>query len=199
MGHLRSALFGIGCGCIYPIAAVLVFAILGWFFLAEPLHLISTSKTLPEFAGPEQEDFWSLQEKRLDLENTASPTLNLTPSEFNAYLAAWQIPPVSGFCLQRTRFVHGDGSGTFYLVGSGFTLRNLVIQVEVSKVGLLILPGKIHINSWPVPDIGLVRARIESFLQTLLTVDPNGLPMRFFDGRARFDFSDGNIVLSGDF
>lgn len=199
MGHFRSALFGIGCGCVYPIAAALVFVILCWFFLAEPLHLISTPSTLPDFSGPEQEDFWSLQEKRLDLENTASPTLSLTPAEFNAYLSAWQIPPVSGFCLQRTRFVAGDGRGTFYLIGSGFGMRNVVIQIEISKVGLRLLPGKIQINSWPVPLSGWVRTRIDTFLHNLLSIDPNGLPVRFLDGRAIFDFSANNIVLSGTF
>ena len=108
---MRSILLGIGCGCVYPVAMLVVLLFFGWFFLADPVAEFMAPVTLPEFAGPDQEDFWRLQEKRLDLENIASPTLILKPSEFNAWLNAWQIPPAAGFCLQRARFIPGNDSG----------------------------------------------------------------------------------------
>lgn len=198
-GCFRSLILGIGCGCVYPAAMLLLLAFLGWFFLADPLHQLAAPPALPEFAGPRQEDFWSLQEKRLDQENIASPSLSLTPSEFNAYLNSWQIPPVYGFCMQRARFVPGDTQGTFYLIGSGFAMRNLIIQVEAINSGTQLQPGKIRINSWAVPESGWVRNQFDRFLFALLTVTPDGLPVRFLEGRATFAFSANEILLNGAF
>jgi hypothetical protein len=155
-GCLRSVFIGFGCGCVYPIAMAVFVVILAWFFLAEPLRLVVAQTSLPEFSGPTQEDFWNLQEKRLDIENNASAPLILKPSEFNAYLNAWQIPPVNGFCLQRARFLPGNNRGVFFLIGSGFMLRSLVIQIEIVKADQGFKPGAI-------PSIaGLFRQRVLS-------------------------------------
>ena len=198
-GCLRSFFIGVGCGCVYPVAMLIVFVVLGWFFLAEPLQLVFTQEKLPEFAGPEQEDFWNLQEKRLDLESTASASLVLRPSEFNAYLNAWQIPPVSGFCLQRARFVAGEQRGIFYLIGSGYMLRSLVIQIEIAKTSGGIKPGLITINSWPVPADGFIRNQVEKFIKSILEADPKGLPVAYLSGAATFDFNEAEITLSGKY
>ncbi len=198
-GCLRYIFIGVGCGCVYPVAMLILVAALGWFFLAEPFQLLTRPPQLPEFAGPAQEDFWKLQEKRLDLENIASASLVLTPSEFNALLNAWQIPPVEGFCLQKARFVAGNENGTFYLIGSGYLMRNLVLSVDITRAQGALRTGKIMINSWEVPATGMVRSRVEKFLMALLEADPASLPCRSFKGEAAFDFSTDRISISGKF
>ncbi len=198
-GCLRNIFIGIGCGCVYPVAMLVLIAAFGWFFLSEPLQLLSRPPQLPEFAGPAQEDFWKLQEKRLDVENVASASLNLTPSEFNALLNAWQIPPLDGFCMQKARFVPGNERGTFYLIGSGFMMRSLVLSVDIARVQGTLRPGKIMINSWEVPATGMVRSRVEKLLLGLMLADPASLPCRTFKGETLFDFSAESISISGKF
>ena len=198
-GCFKSAIFGIGCGCLYPAATMLILTLVFIFLLAEPLRLIVTTTTLPEFAGPDQESFWSLQQKRLDLETLASPSLELTPSEFNAYLSACQLRPMNGFCLQRIRFAPGAKSGHFYFIGSGFLLRNLVFQVEAVKTGLQIMPGKLKINSWLVPDNGFLRGYLIKYLRSLPEAGPDSTISRYLAGKSSFDFSESLITLTGQF
>ncbi len=198
-GCMRSMLLGIGCGCVYPIAMLVLFLFFGWFFLADPVDRFVRPVELPEFAGPEQEDFWKLQEKRLDLENVASPTLILKPSEFNAYLNAWQIPPAAGFCLQRARFVPGNDSGTFYLIGSGYMLRSMVIQIELKQAEKGLEAGSIRFNFWQVPDSGWVRRQSENIIRRILAADKNRLAIDYLNGQATFSFDADTITLSGRF
>ena len=199
-GCLRSLFFGIGCGCVYPVAMVVLLVIAGWFFLAEPVEKFMTPPDLPQFAGPDQEDFWKLQEKRLDLESIASSALTLTPSEFNAYLSSWQIPPINGFCLHRCRFAPGKGRGTFYLIGSGFMLRTLAIGIEITRkdAGRFEV-GKITLNNWEISKEAFFRKYVENFVSSIVEAAPNGLPLRFLSGRAMFDFDGSEIFLSGEY
>ena len=168
-------------------------------FLADPVAHFMAPVTLPEFAGPDQEDFWSLQEKRLDLESVASPTLLLKPSEFNAYLNAWQIPPAAGFCLQRARFIPGNDSGTFYLIGSGYMLRSMVIQVELKKTEKGLEAGAIRFNRWQVPASGRVRRQCENIIHRILAADKDGLALDYLSGKATFAFDSESVTLSGRF
>lgn len=199
-GCLHSMFLGIGCGCIYPVAMLLLLALLGWFFLAGPLEKFTTPVELPQFAGPDQEDFWKLQEKRLDSETLASSPLILTQSEFNAYLNSWQIPPVNGFCLSRCRFFAGEGRGTFYLIGSGFSLRSLVIGVEIIRktAGQHEL-GKITLNNWEIPPDAFLRKYAEKFIGSIVESVPTSLPTNFLSGKAVFDFEGEVIRLSGEY
>ncbi|HNX74636.1 MAG TPA: hypothetical protein PLM07_09105 [Candidatus Rifleibacterium sp.] len=198
-GCLRSLFIGIGCGCIYPVAMLVLLLVVGWFFLATPVDLMSTPPKMPEFAGPAQEDFWRLQEKRLDIENQASSTLILKPSEFNALLNAWQIPPVKGFCLQKARFVATDGGGTFYLIGSGFMMRSLVIRVEIARSADRFKAGSISINSWQAPEHGWCRDQVESWLMAIIESDRDSLPARFSRGETSMTSEAGEIKLQGRF
>lgn len=198
-GCMRSILLGIGCGCVYPVAMLVILLFLGWFFLADPVAQFMAPVTLPEFAGPDQEDFWRLQEKRLDLESIATPTLILRPSEFNAWLNAWQIPPAAGFCLQRARFVPGNDSGTFYLIGSGYTLRSMVIQVELKKTEKGLEAGAIRFNRWQVPASGWVRRQSENIIRKILSADKDRLALDYLNGQAAFSFDAETITLSGRF
>jgi len=178
---------------------LVILLFLGWFFLADPVAEFMAPVTLPEFAGPDQEDFWRLQEKRLDLESIATPTLILRPSEFNAWLNAWQIPPAAGFCLQRARFVPGNDSGTFYLIGSGYTLRSMVIQVELKKTEKGLEAGAIRFNRWQVPASGWVRRQSENIIRKILSADKDRLALDYLNGQAAFSFDAETITLSGRF
>jgi hypothetical protein len=171
----------------------------GWFFLADPVAEFMAPVTLPEFAGPDQEDFWRLQEKRLDLENIASPTLILKPSEFNAWLNAWQIPPAAGFCLQRARFIPGNDSGTFYLIGSGYMLRSMVIQIELKKTAEGYGVAAIRFNRWQVPATGWVRRQSEDIIHRILSTDKDRLALDYLSGQAAFSFDSESVTLSGRF
>lgn len=198
-GCLRSMMLGIGCGCVYPIAMLVALLFFGWFFLADPVSQFMAPVTLPEFAGPDQEDFWKLQEKRLDLESVASPTLILKPSEFNAWLNAWQIPPAAGFCLQRARFVPGNDSGTFYLIGSGYMLRSMVIQIELKKAADAYEVAAIRFNRWQVPAAGWVRRQSENIIHRILSADKDRLALDYLSGQATFSFDAETITLNGRF
>ena len=198
-GCLRSVFIGVGCGCIYPLAMLTVLLVIGWFFLATPFDLMSNPPQMPDFAGPTQEDFWRLQEKRLDLEDQASSTLILKPSEFNALLNAWQIPPVKGFCLQKARFAATDAGGSFYLIGSGFMMRSLVIRVEIAGIADKFKTGSIFINSWQAPEHGWVRNQVESWLMAIIEADRDSLLARFSRGETSIVSEAGEIKLSGSF
>ena len=177
-GCLRTILLGIGCGCVYPVAMLVLLLFFGWFFLADPVAEFMAPVTLPEFAGPDQEDFWRLQEKRLD---------------------AWQIPPAAGFCLQRARFIPGNDSGTFYLIGSGYMLRSMVIQIELKKTAEGYGVAAIRFNRWQVPASGWVRRQSENIIHRILSTDKDRLALDYLSGQAAFSFDSESVNLSGRF
>lgn len=171
-GCLRKLFVGLGCGCVYPMVILLIIAIISWFTLSEAVNGILTPVNPPEFTGPDQEDFWTLQEKRLTLVENRQTSVSLTPSEFNALLAGISFPPSQGFCLQRIRFISGDAEnkGHIYLIGSGFFMRSLIfaLEVRISAAGKLEL-GKIQVNSWLVPDSGYFRSKVIQYLAKIFT------------------------------
>lgn len=194
---LKSAMVGIGCGCLFPATFVLIVAIFSFFFLADPFKQLIVSPELPAFAGPEQENFWSLQEKRLDLENSEKPILKLTPAEFNAWLSFLQFPPANGLCVHRCRFL-AENNGTFFLLCSGFFMRNLVIQIELDgneKPGI----AAIKINKYALTPSSWLFKHVQAFFNNLAGSGSFNPVEEISSGRASFSFEGQSINLSGTF
>lgn len=168
---MRKLFVGLGCGCVYPLVILLILAVISWYSLADAVSGIINPVELPQFSGPEQEDFWTLQEKRLTLVENHNETVILSPSEFNALLAGINFAPTNGFCLQRIRFLPGElNQGQLYLIGSGFFMRSLVFRIGV-KVSASGHPEvtQIAVNSWNVPLAGMLRNQVERYLHSIFT------------------------------
>jgi hypothetical protein len=173
-GCLRKMFVGLGCGCVYPLVILLIIAVISWFTLAEAVSGILKPFSPPEFAGPDQEDFWTLQEKRLTLVENKLESVALNPGEFNALLAGIAFPPAKGFCLQRIRFIPDtvENHGQIFIIGSGFFMRSLIFRLEI-RISAAGKPeiGKIQVNSWQVPDSGLFRNKILEYLSAVFSKD----------------------------
>lgn len=194
-GCLKSAMVGIGCGCLFPAMFVLIFAVFSFFFLADPFRQLILSPEIPAFAGPEQENFWSLQEKRLDLENAEKPVLKLNPAEFNAWLSFLQFPPANGVCIHRCRFL-AEKNGTFFLLCSGFFMRNLVIQIELSSKEKPEI-ATIKINKYALTPDSFMFKHAQTFIYSLIKSSSFNPVEEVSSGRAGFSFDGQGITLSG--
>lgn len=163
---------GLGCGCVYPLGALLLLSLCAWFFLAEPLNGIMKPINLPEFAGPEQEDFWNLQEKRLAAIESGAKFVSLNNAELNAVLAGFNLVPQEGFCLQRIRFQAGEGGGRLFLIGSGFFMRSLVfaLKIETSQSDSLVIK-ELAVNSWQVSSSGSAYPVVLNYLARIFNQD----------------------------
>lgn len=172
-GCLRKFFLGLGCGCLYPSLLLLVIAAISWFSFADAVSGIMSPLKIPNFSGPEQEDFWTLQEKRLTLVENHHEAIELQASEFNAFLAGISFPPTQGFCLQRVRFLPGQfNQGQLYLIGSGFFMRSLVFRlgIKVPASGKVEVT-QLSVNSWLVPESGLLRRKVEDYLAAVFTAE----------------------------
>ncbi|MFZ5951316.1 MAG: hypothetical protein ACOYXC_11450 [Candidatus Rifleibacteriota bacterium] len=166
-GCLRKTFIGFGCGCVYPLFMLIAAGIFAWFFLAEPFSAILQVPELPDFAGPEQEDFWTLQDKRLKQVETQNDIIDLSPSEFNALLARIDLAPAKGFCLQRIRFVPELGKGRLYLIGSGFFMRSMIFTLGINATTGKPKIESITVNSWKASGFG--RDKVEKYLNEIFT------------------------------
>jgi hypothetical protein len=194
-GRFRTFLVGLGCGCVYPAVFAIILILTGLFFLADPFRLAVTVPTLPAFAGPEQEHFWSLQEKRLDQENAKDPVLQLTPGEFNAFLSSMQFLPAAGLCIHRVRFVPQENSGRFYLIASGFFMRNLIVQIEIRANDRK--TGDLMINSLLLPAGSWINAKAISFLHDVLVSSKIKAIEDIFQGKSEFSFDHQSVTIRG--
>ncbi|GAB4272538.1 MAG: hypothetical protein Kow0029_11230 [Candidatus Rifleibacteriota bacterium] len=163
-GCAKKIVIGLGCGCVYPLVILLFLAGISWYYFAEAVAGIMQPVQLPDFYGPTQEHFWSLQDKRLNHEGHENDMIELTPAEFNAWLAGYSLPPKNGYCLHKIRFKSNANGGTFFLIGSGFMLRSLVFSIEVKQDDGKIEATRISINNWELPKRGFFRKKFEEFL-----------------------------------
>lgn len=196
-GCAKKMLLGMGCGCIYPLIILIFLGGISWFYLANAFSNLTKPVVLPDFSGPAQENFWTLQEKRLALEESSKKSLALSPSEFNALLSSVSFPPKNGFCLQKLRFIPGEKKGTLYIIGSGFLMRSLVFTlfVTTNPAGKPIV-SKIMINSWVVPENGIFRTKAIEYLHSIFS--PSVLPeLNLLSvGKASISFSTATVTLS---
>ena len=180
---------------VYPLLIIFVIALFTGFYLADGMGQIMVTPDIPEFTGPTQQHHWSLQEKRLELED--EQPLVLSPEEFDAFMTSYSLKPSLGYCLHRLRFEPGNDSGTFYLLGSGFFMRSLIVRVDVLKTDAGISYGSIHINSWPLPGTGFVNRLVKSLLHDFFRKDYPEIVDDYSSGGWQFDFDKNEITLTG--
>lgn len=194
-GRVKSCISGLAVIFIYPLLILAVIALFTGIYMAEDMKQIAEPPVLPEFSGPTQQHHWSLQEKRFELNDEQS--LVLSREEFDAFLTSYSVKPSLGYCLHRIRFVPEKESGIFYLLGSGFFMSDLIIKAETLKADSEIKIGKIHLNSWQVPETGFFNRRVKSLLYDFLKKDYPELINDYEYGNWQFDFDDKSIKLWG--
>ncbi|EKD83463.1 MAG: hypothetical protein ACD_39C00664G0001 [uncultured bacterium] len=185
--------------CLHPVMLVIIAMAVAAAVFAAPFRLLITPATLPDFAGPEQEDFWTLQKKLVDVENSESAAVSLTQSEFNAFLSGYQLPPENGFCLQRLRCNADNASATLYVIGSGFFMRSLVFQLEIILADSQMRIGDIQINNLVLGSGGLGTKYVLQYLKKLAMKNAESFVARIIEGRGSIEFGADNIVLKGEF
>ena len=180
-----SLLKGIGCFfvCFFFFSLITIGA--SFYFFVPIIRAVSAEEKLPEFEGPTEHDFWSLQEKTIGNKEEAADInkLGLTSGEYNALLASIQIPPVSGFCLSKVRHSYKNKELRYYLIGSGYTFRKLVISFVVFKDGEKSYPSEIRVNSWKVPGDTFKDKYVKSLISDVATADKTGLLNKIISGK----------------
>jgi len=184
---------------LHPVMFSLLVLVVAALLLISPVMLISTPITLPDFAGPEQEDFWSLQKKLVDLEPAAASSIKLSPSEFNAFLSGFQIPPEGGFCLQRLRCAVNKDGATLYVIGSGFFVRNLVFQIDLKKSDDQLQVERLKINSLDLAGDNWFAYYVTDHLKKLATKNTESSVARILTGKGSIEFMPDHVLLQGDF
>ena len=195
-GCFKSLLLGIGCGCVYPLAILVIISIVTWFSVANSIEDIIKPVKLPNFAGPTQQSFWKLQEKRLIALDKEKLKLNLSLDEFNAFLSAFSFKPYYGYYLNKIRYAQINKSNTFFFIGSGMFLRSLVFefnfQIEDGENRL----KAIKVNNWTVPAKGLIKDQIIAFIENLLKAN-NLLYKTTYNKDWKIKFLEEKIQLEG--
>lgn len=173
-----------GCSCFFVLmfAFIAVVAGVGFYYFAPIFSAVRTEINLPEFEGPSEQDFWSLQEKMLNKkasidseDNQEKDEWDLTPGQFNALLSSIQVPPVSGFCLSRVRHEYKDKELRYYLIGSGYTVRKLVISFVVFNNGDNSYPSEIRVNTWKLPGDSREEKFVKAIINDIANADKSGL------------------------
>lgn len=163
-GCIKKAFVGIGCGCVYPFFAILIISAISWYSFADAISLISTPVSV-NYQKPEQKDFWSLNEKLSALKvEQNSDELILNSKELNAYLAALSFKPVGGYCLSKVRFYSDKEKINILFLGSGYFMKSLIVNLCFNKFVL----SDVYINSWKIPEKGLIRSIILNEIKTCL-------------------------------
>lgn len=187
-GCVKAAMVGLGFAII---AAIVIF-----HTLSDPFHQLVRPPQLPDFAGPEQENFWSLQEKRLDLEATEKRQLKLSESEFNAYLSFLEYPPAGGICINRIKFIIKPECGTFYLLSSGFFMRSLIIRIDLSRDEVPSIMA-VHFNDFTISASSIFFTRALHYLEYLLIHGSFNPVQELKSKNAGFTYDDQGITMTG--
>lgn len=171
-----------GCGCFFVllIGFIAIIAGAGFYYFNPIVKSVRTEIKLPEFDGPTEQDFWSLQEKILNKkaannENSENSEWDLTPGQFNAMLSSIQIPPVSGFCLNKVRHEYKDKELRYYLIGSGYTIKKLVISFVIFTDGKESYPSEIRVNTWKLPGDSREEKFVKAIITDVANADKSGL------------------------
>ena len=171
---------GMGCFfvCLLMFSALIIGA--GLYYFVPIIKAVSVEEKLPDFEGPSEHDFWSLQEKLLGSQDIGS--LKLTNGEYNALLASIRIPPVSGFCLSRVRHSYKDKELRYYLIGSGYAFKKLVISFVIFKDGQNSYPSEIRVNNWRVPGDTLKDKFVKGIITDVSDTDKSGILKKIISG-----------------
>ena len=176
---------GVGCFfvCLFLFSAL--FAGLGFYFFVPIIRAVAAEEKLPDFEGPTEHDFWSLQEKSISNndETVDINKLGLSSGEYNALLSSIQIPPVAGFCLNKVRHSYKNKELRYFLIGSGYTFRKLVISFVVFKDKETAYPSEIRVNSWKVPGDTLKEKYVKSVINDIAKADKSRLLEKIITGK----------------
>ncbi len=182
-----------GCSCFFVLlfGFVIVAAGAGYFYLIPIFSAVRTEINLPDFDGPSEQDFWSLQEKLLnkkaddESESSEKKEWDFTPGQFNAMLSSIQIPPVSGFCLSRVRHEYKDKELRYYLIGSGYMQKRLVISFVVSNDGKNSQPSEIRVNAWKPSGDSKEEKFVKGIITDIANADKSGLLEKIITGQMK--------------
>ena len=108
-------------------------------------------------------------------DNQEKDEWDLTPGQFNALLSSIQVPPVSGFCLSRVRHEYKDKELRYYLIGSGYTVRKLVISFVVFNNGDNGYPSEIRVNTWKLSGDSREEKFVKAIINDIANADKSGL------------------------
>lgn len=181
-----------GCGCFFVFTFLFIsLSIFICLFYVKPIvDSVRTDVRLPQFEGPEEQDFWNLQEKLLNdreaMKNDYYFTnWDLTPGQFNALLSYIQIPPVAGFCLARVRHEYKDKNLRYYFIGSGFTLKRLIISFTLRRDEKSCKPSEIRVNCWKVPGDSIEERLVMMIISSVANVDKTNLLNNLISGKIK--------------
>ncbi len=181
-GCFISLIKGIGCFFFLLILFNILVIGAGYYFFSPILKSVSTDAVLPEFEGPTDHDFWSLQEKNIKELIATQQDISLTNGEYNALLSSIRIPPVSGVYLHRVRHYYKDKELRYFLICSGYTIRKLYISFVVGKNEKGFFPSEIKINNWKVPGDSFYEKFTKKIINDLANTDKSGLLTKIITG-----------------
>ncbi len=179
---------GIGCFFFSFISFLTIFILVIFYFITPIISNIRIQQELPNFEGPNEQDFWSLQEKKLGKsfkDNLIDQSFNLTSGEYNAFLSSIRITTTDTFCLLKVRHTFKDKELRYYLIGSGYTLKRLVISFVLSNDGNNTFISEITLNSWKVPGSSLYERYIISIIKDLAKSDKSGILDNIISGKIK--------------
>ncbi len=184
---------------LHPLSLFFLVGLVAVLFLAAPVRLMISPVTLPEFAGPEQEDFWSLQKKLIDNERSQTAGLSLTTSEFNAFLTRFQVLPEAGFCLQRLRCTTDETGAALYVIGSGFFMRSLIFKLEIAAENTQLRVVNIKINSLEIPATNWFSRQVLDYLRSQAVKNTESFVTKVITGKSSIEFFNDHVRLAGEF
>ena len=180
-----ALLKGMGCFFVCLFFFSIITIGISFYFFVPIIKAVATEEKLPDFEGPAEHDFWSLQENSIGNNGDAVDVnkLGLSSGEYNALLASIQIPPVSGFCLSKIRHCYKNKELRYYLIGSGYTFRKLVISFVVFKDGAKCYPSEIRVNSWKVPGDTVKEKYVKGIISDIANADKTGILNKIISGK----------------
>ncbi len=190
-GCFISLIKGFGCFLIFLFFFSVLLTGTGYYLFGPIVKAVRTDCALPEFDGPTEHDFWSLQEKQLNKKDGDSDEIiHLTHGEYNALLSSIRIPPVSGVYLYRVRHISNESYLRYYLICSGYMLKKLVISFIIDKKQNNPYPAQININSWPVPKDSIYEKQINKIIKNMADSDKTKLLTKIISGKIKIQFEN---------
>ncbi len=185
-GCFLALLKGFGCFIVSIIFFSIVFLGIGYYFFSPIIKAIRTETALPNFEGPTEHDFWSLQEKQLQDKdnNNSDKEWNLNHGEFNAWLSSIRVPPVSGLYLIKARHSYINNELRYYLICSGYTLKRLNISFIVDNNNPANIKN-IKVNSWVIPSGSIYEKYIICLINDIANADKSRLLNKIIQGELK--------------
>lgn len=187
-----TLLKGIGCFCVVLGIIVILALFLGIYFLNPIVTSVRIPLELPSFEGPTEQDFWTLQEKKLNLndidKNKSNTNLELTHGEFNALLSSIRTIAINTFCLHKVRHTYKNKELRYYLIGSGFTLRRFIITFVVANNEKNTFLTEIKVNNWKVPGNSISERFIKNIINEVAQVDKSKVLINIISGNINPSF-----------